>query len=304
MGVVANAYRGTVEVLAKLSRNLRSGVSMYLVPPSNSAGVRVTEDNALTFSAVYACVKVIAEPLAAVPKRVRRYQPDGIDSDVAAANPVDYLIHAQPNPEQTAFTFWLVMWVWRLLWGNAYAEIERDVVGRPVALWPIEPWRVEVDRRPYDNRPDSGRLFYRVANPEGPGAELDFMDMFHLRSLGDGVVGYSVVRLAQASIALGLASEQYGGAFYGNQGMPGGILEVPGTMSEEKRVEREKNWKEGFSGKNARRVAVLPAGTKYTPLTVPPEDAQFLQTRQFQVTEIARWFRVPCSETGDITLWT
>lgn len=173
------------------------------------AGVNITADNAATVPAVWGCRKYISESLAVMPWHVHRKVPAG--SELATTHPVDWLLSVEPNPEWSAFQFVETLAGWALLWGNGYAEIERDLLGRPIALWPVQPWRVDVCRDP-----DTGRLFYEVDNGIGPKVEIDAADMFHVRGFGDGVVGVNVAVYAAQTIGWAKAAQLFGASFFGN----------------------------------------------------------------------------------------
>lgn len=261
------------------------------------AGVYVDEDVALTYAAVWICCRVIAEAISAMPWHVM--QKDGQTRRRLDGHPADWLMHVAPNPELSAYTFRETLLFWALTWGNGYAEIERDGSLRPIALWPIEPDRV----RP--KRDESGALVYDVSNSSSGRAIIPARDMFHLRGPGwNGLQGYSPIELARESISLGLACEKFGSAFFGNGASPGGVLEAPETFElspAAKKILLEE-WNAVHRGPgNFGKVAYLDGGMKYKPITIPPEDAQFLETRQHQVLEICRWYKVPPHKVYELT---
>lgn len=253
-----------------------------------NAGLWIDENNALTLSAVWACVRIISETLASLPWRLHLRRSDG-GSDMLIAHPIDQLIHLRPNREMTANTFIEGMQAWALTWGNGYAEIERNLQGEPVALWPIEPHRVRVERDALEN------VVYVVKNGAKDDVILQQRDVFHLHGLGyNGLAGYSVISLARESMSLGLATERYGAGFFGNSSRPSGVLEHPQTLTDEAADRLRESWEEVHKGSgSSAKTAVLEEGMTWKSIAVPPEDAQFLQTRKFQVEEIARWYRVP-----------
>lgn len=264
--------------------------------PMQASGVRVTEDNSLTYSAVWGCVRIIAETLSSLAWHVLERLPDG-GKEPVSNSPVDWMLHTQANPEMAAGTFRETLMANALLWGNGYAEIERDGAGRPVWLWPLPPDRVEV------RRDDAGALFYRYWPSTGGAQDFHPRDIFHLKGLGfDGLVGYSVIHLAAQSIGLGIAMETNGSAFFGNGSAPQGILTFPGKASDEALEETGKNWNRRHAGpRKAHSVAVLDQGITYTPVSMSNTDSQWLEGRQFQISEIARWFRVPPHKLADLT---
>jgi len=181
-------------------------------------------------------------------------------------------------------------------WGNGYAEIERDERGRPVALWPVEPWRVE------PGHDESGDVSYEVNNPSGKNNVFKARDMFHIKGMSaDGLRGYSVIAIAREVIGLGIATERYGASFFGNSSRPAGVIEHTGHLKPEALKRFRESWEavHGGSG-NASKTAILEDGLTFKAIGIPPEDAQFLETRRFQIDEIARIFRIPPHLLGSL----
>ena len=188
-----------------------------------------------------------------------------------------------------------------MLWGNAYAQIIRNGKGEVVALYPLMPNKMTVDRDA------NGQLYYQYtrSNEEAPTMKgttvnLHPSDVLHIPGLGfDGLVGYSPIAMAKNAIGMAIACEEYGAKFFANGAAPGGVLEHPGTIKDPERVRQ--SWQSTFGGSgNANKIAVLEEGMKYTPIGISPEQAQFLETRKFQINEIARIFRVPPHMVGDL----
>jgi HK97 family phage portal protein len=188
-----------------------------------------------------------------------------------------------------------------LLWGNAYAQIIRNGKGEVVALYPLMPDRMSVERD------QSGRIYYQYTTRsedaptmKGSTVNLSPSEVLHVPGLGfDGLVGYSPIAMAKNAIGMAIACEEYGAKFFANGAAPSGVLEHPGTIKDPSRVRDA--WNSQFAGSsNAHRVAVLEEGMKYTPISISPEQAQFLETRKFQIDEIARIFRVPPHMVGDL----
>ena len=259
------------------------------------AGPAVTESSALTFSAVYGCVRILSESVAMLPLLTYRKLANGGKekaTDVALYN----LLHRAPNPEMTSFEFRETLISHVALWGNGYAEIEWSGSGRPLALWPLNPARMQVERR-------QGNLVYLYELPGGQTATLPSWRVHHVRGLSsNGVVGYSPIRLAMQSIGVGLALEEYGARFFGNGARPGGVLKHPGVLSDGAYKRLKESWSaenEGLS--NAHRLKILEEGLDYEAIGIPPNEAQFLESKQFQINEIARWFRVPPHMLADLT---
>lgn len=264
--------------------------------PLIRAGMHVDHDMAMTYSAVYSAVRVIAETIGMLPWRAMRRAPDGRRIH-ASSSPVEFVLNRQPNPEMTPMVFRTNLLAHALLWGNGYAEIVRDNAGRVAELWPLIPDTVEVKR----DR-DTGERYYRITPYNGAAAELEQRDVFHLQGLGfDGMQGYSVVSLMAKSIGLGLAAEEFGSSLFGNGAMPNSVLKHPGKLGPEAHERLAKSVKDQYSGaSNAFRTMILEEGMSWESVGVPPEDAQFLETRKFQVAEIARWFRVPPHKLADL----
>ncbi|PZN07276.1 MAG: phage portal protein [Bacillota bacterium] len=252
------------------------------------AGVVVTPATAVQFAAVYNAVRILSESVASLPLHVYRRRADG-GRERADDYPLYRVLHDQPNPLMTSFQ-WREAAMWHLLlWGNTYAEIVRQD-GFVTALWPIPPWLVqpELDETLRD-------IVYRINLPQGGQVVLRKEQVLHVAGPGwDGLVGKSVIALARESIGLGMAAEQFGASFFGNGAHMAGVLEHPGNLTEEAAERLRKQWRELYSGlSNAHRIAVLEEGMKYQRIGIPPEDAQFLQTREFQVEEVSRWFNLP-----------
>ena len=275
-----------------------SGYRFFL--GNSTAGKAVTERSAMQMTAVYSCVRILAEAIAGLPLHLYCYKEDG-GKEKALGHPLYLLLHDEPNPEMSSFVFRETLMTHLLLWGNAYAQIIRNGKGEVVALHPLMPNRMTVDRD------SSGQLFYsyQMNNSDAPTMKtgtviLKPSDVLHIPGLGfDGLVGYSPIAMAKNAIGLAIATEEYGAKFFANGATPGGLLEYPGTVKDPDRV--RESWNKGFSGsQNAGKVAILEEGMKYTPISIAPEQAQFLETRKFQINEIARIFRVPPHMVGDL----
>ncbi len=261
-----------------------------------ASGVAVNEYVALNYSAVYACVRAISETIATLPKPVYRRLDNG-GKQRAPEHRAYAILHDAPNPYMTSVEFWETMVGHIETWGNAYAEIVRDGAGRVVALWPLRPDHMTIRVSPRDRS-----VSYQYTVPDGTLITLDSYRVLHLRGLSfDGIYGYSPVRLAREAIGLGLAAQEFGARFFGNDSRPGGVLEHPGKLSEAAHKRMKASWEEAHrSLENKYRIAILEEGTKWQQIGIPPEDAQFLQTRRFQLEEIARIYRVPPHVIGDL----
>ena len=276
------------------------GAYAYYVGPTTS-GKRVNQHSAMQMTAVYCCVRILAESIAGLPLFVYEELPEG-RKQKAVDHPLYQLLHNEPNPEMTSFTFRETLMTHLLLWGNAYVQIIRNGFGDVVALYPLMPDRMEVDR---DNT--NRKIVYRYMHQrDEAGTMQDSMieippeQVLHIPALGfDGLVGYSPIAMAKNTIGMSIACEEYGSSFFANGASPGAVLEHPGTLADPEKVRN--SWNAAFRGSsNANKVAVLEEGMKYTPISIPPEQAQFLETRKFQLDEIARIFRIPPHMIGDL----
>ena len=279
------------------NRTAGSGYTFFM--GGSTSGKNVTERSALQMTAVYACVRILAEAIAGLPLHLYRYTGEG-GKEKALSHPLYALLHDEPNPEMSSFVFRETLMTHLLLWGNAYAQIIRNGKGEVVALYPLMPNKMTVDRN------ENGQLYYcyQRANDEAIADSgkviLKPCDVLHIPGLGfDGLVGYSPIAMAKNAIGMAIACEEYGAKFYANGARPGGILEHPGTIKDPERVRQ--SWQSTFGGTgNSNKVAVLEEGMKYTPISISPNEAQFLETRKFQINEIARIFRVPPHMVGDL----
>ena len=265
----------------------------------SNAGKRVTDRTALQHIAVYACVRVLSEAIAQLPLHVYKYNEKG--KERVPQHPLYFLLHDQPNPEMTSFVFRETLMSHLLIYGNAYAQIIRNGRGDVIGLYPLMPDKMKVDRD------EKNRLIYIYsrydeANPnlkEQGDIVLYADDVLHIPGLGyDGLVGYSPIALAKNAIGISIACEDYGASFFGNNANPSGVLEHPGVIKNPDKLRDA--WHRAYGGRNAHKVAVLEEGVKFTPISIPNNEAQFLETRKFQIEEIARMYRVPLHMIGDL----
>ena len=295
MGIFSGIFKSRD---APTNRTAGSAYSFFL--GQSAAGKRVNERSAMQTSAVYACVRVISESVASLPLHLYRYNKDG-GKEKAIDHPLYHLLHDEPNPEMTAYSFFEVALTHLLLWGNSYSQIIRNGKGEVIGLYPLMPDRMTVDRD------EKGHLYYEymVSSDDAPTnkgstVRLKPEDVLHVPGLSfDGLVGYSPIAMAKNAIGLGIAAEEYGSKFYANGAAPSGVLEHPGTLKDPSKV--RESWTQTFGGSaNSNKVAVLEEGMKYTPISIAPNEAQFLETRKFQINEIARIFRVPPHMLADL----
>ena len=301
MGILSGLFRSRDK---PTDRTAGSSYSFFL--GGTSSGKYVTERSAMQMTAVYCCVRILSEAVASLPLQFYRYTDDG-GKEKAVDHPLYFLLHDEPNPEMTSFIFRETLMTHLLLWGNAYSQIIRNGKGEVVVLYPLMPDRMKVDRD------EHGRLYYEYTvydsddvdgrkgtNKVGRTVRLQPHDVLHIPGLGfDGLVGYSPIAMAKNAIGLAIATEEYGSKFFANGAAPSGVLEHPGTIKDPSKV--RESWQATFGGSgNANKIAVLEEGMKYTPISISPEQAQFLETRKFQIDEIARIFRVPPHMIGDL----
>lgn len=281
-------------------QNKYEGNDFTLLFGRTSSGKQVNERTALQTTAVYACVRILSETIASLPIHVYRYTDRGKEKD--PTHPLYFLLHDEPNPDMTSFVFRETLMSHLLIWGNAYAQILRDRSGQVIGLYPLLPDQMSV------HRSEQGKLYYvynryEEDNPnfKEKGSIVLFQEeVLHIPGLGfDGLIGYSPIALAKNAVGMTLACEEYGASFFGNGANPGGVLEHPGILKDPGKV--RDSWNAVYQGtRNAHKVAVLEEGMSYKQIGIPPEEAQFLETRKFQINEIARLFRIPPHMVGDL----
>lgn len=279
--------------LDRKTQDFLKGVDLDNANTSNS-GVEVDEQESLKITTVYACVKVIAETIASLPLTLMKEEDNG-DSLRAKQHPLYSVLHDIPNDEMTSFTFREMMMTNLLLWGNAYALIKRDRFGHVVSLYPLKSKNMTVER-------DSQTRNLKYSYTNGLKTKVYApRQILHIPAFTfDGVKGMSPISYAREAMGLALATEEFGARFFGNGARPGGVLEHPGIVKDPERL--RESWNSVYQGtRNSHKVAVLEEGMKYHEIGMSPEDSQFLQTRQFQIAEICRIFRVPPHMVGDLS---
>ncbi len=256
-----------------------------------TSGKYVTPYNAMQMTAVYACVRIIAETVASLPLNIYRYTDDGKIKDYK--HPLYRLLHDEPNSEMTSFGFRETMMHHILITGNSYSQIIRDGFGHVTALYPLLPNKMTVERSTDDNQ-----IYYRYNSDRDGQIILCSDDVLHIPGMGfDGLIGYSPIAMCKNAIGLGMAADEFGGSFFQNGARPTGVLEHPGKLREPDKVRDA--W-EATYGNGSHRTAVLEEGMKYQQISISPNEAQFLETRKFQVNEICRIFRVPPHMVADL----
>ena len=268
---------------------------------SSSSGKSVSQTSALSVTAVYSCVRILSEAIAGLPLHTYKCRSNG-GKEKAIDHPLYFILHDEPNPEMTSFVFRETMMSHLLLWGNAYAQILRNGKGDVIALYPLAPNRMTVDRA------SNGRIYYTYSTSDDDNPKLKSKgqvylkaeDVLHIPGLGfDGLVGYSPIAMARNAIGMAMACEEYGAKFFANGASPSGVLEHPSTIKNPDKL--GESWNSLFKGSsNSHQIAVLEEGLKYQPISISPNEAQFLETRKFQINEIARIFRIPPHMIGDL----
>ena len=295
MGLISGLFRSRDK---PKNSTIGQGYSFFF--GGTTSGKAVTERSAMQMTAVYSCVRILAEAIAGLPLHLYRYNETG-GKEKAIDHPLYKILHDEPNPEMSSFVFRETLMTHLLLWGNAYAQIVRNGKGEVIGLYPLMPNKMRVDRE------TDGKLWYTYTRSdcetptlEGSTIRLQPSDVLHIPGLGfDGLVGYSPIAMAKNAIGMGIACEEYGARFFANGAAPSGVLEHPGTIKDPQKV--RESWNATFKGSaNAHKIAVLEEGMKYTQIGMSPEQAQFLETRKFQINEIARIFRVPPHMVGDL----
>lgn len=256
-------------------------------------GETITPATAMYNSVVFACVRILAETIASLPLIL--YERQGRGKERATGHRIYRMLHEQPNPEMTRTEMWEALVGHVATWGNAYANIVWSAGGYALELWPLRPDYMEVLRG------DDGQLRY-LYSINGEQYGLQAYQVLHLRGLSNnGIAGYSPIRHAREAIALSMATEEHGATFFANSATPGGILTHPGRLQEGARTNLKSSWEAAHKGLDyAHRIAVLEEGVTWQQIGIPNEDAQFLETRKFQVQEIARMFRIPPHMLADL----
>jgi len=287
---MANFFKQLFKARGQPTDSVSSAPAFYM--GQSISGKIVNERSSMQTTAVFACVRIIAETVASLPLHTYRYKDDG--KEKMYTHPLYRLLHDEPNPEMTSFTLRETMMTHILLWGNAYCQIIRNGKGQVVSLYPLLPDKMTVDR---DGK---GNLYYAYRK-EGVTYYLGPEDVLHVPGLGfDGVMGYSPVALAKNAIGLNIAAEEYGGRFFANNATPSGILSTAGTLKDPTKVRDA--WQSAYGGSSSsNKVAVLEDGLQYQAISMPNSDAQFLETRKFQIEEICRIFQVPPHMVADLS---
>ena len=279
------------------AKSQKSKPSVVRHPFNYSGGTLVTPDTSMRVAAFYRGLIYISSQIAKLPWELKD------ESNRVLNNNTSYLIKTSPNEEISSFSFRLYMTQMAIIYGNAYAEIERDILGRPVALWPIDPTRVLADRTV------EGKLYYRVMSGEfTTGEEVILLpkDIFHVKNFHtkDGIVGQGVVAYASTVLGISAGADGFANGLFANGGMPSGVLKTPGSLSDEAYKRIKDDWNKNHSGKKVGGTALLEEGTTYEAISHEPQVMQFLESRKFSVVEIARFLGLPPSKLFDTEVAT
>lgn len=271
----------------------------WMVGPPSHAGVAVNERTSLGMSAVWRAVNLIAGTCASLPLHAFTEDDAGTQTRVPGSQAASRLL-AVPHPDLTPFELWEIVYTHLALWGNAYLRKLRNPLGQIVELWPIHPSRVKAGRAK-----DMTKVYVIDGNLDNPYTDDGIL---HIPGFGyDGVLGLSPIQCARQGIGMGLAAEEYGARLFGSGSLMSGLLTTDRQLTQDQATALKDRWRDKHQGlQNAHEVAVLDNGAKFQPLSMPPEDAQFIESRRFQVAEVARLFGVPphmLMETDRSTSW-
>jgi len=285
-----------------LKRSQTSGLAnpaqwfMDMFARRTNSGQNVNELTALQLAAVSACVRIISTTIAKVPKYLLEEKENGDLIKAKNQKLYYYQISEQPSDLYNKFNFDRQMLTYRLLWGNAYAYPHRNKYGEVYKRTILYPWAVQptfIDGELYYYNSDTRYMdIPRVLRP---------YEIYHLKGIStDGYVGKSPIRLHAESLGVTLAAESYGGAFFGNSAIPSGLITVPGNLSPAQNKQMRDSWMDEYGNDNKGSVAVLGSGATFQAMSIPPEEAQFLETRKYGVREIAAIYGVPLHMLGDL----
>jgi len=274
-------------------RSISSSAWETLGGTPSKSGVTVTKDNAMTIAGVYSAVKVITDAFSTLPMHIM--VDNGTTKTKARQHPVYNLLGSEPNSLMTVSTFWQIIMPEILLWGNSFSIIEFARGSfRPISILPVHPSKVEVEVI-------NGVLWYTF-KLENQVIKLDQSNVLHFRGLGDNVMGKSVIDYAKDNLGLGKASEDFGSRFFKNGASTSGVLNHPDKLSDKAFDNLRTSFNDNYGGiGNANKPIILEEGMKWQTVSIPPDSAQFLETRRFQIEDIARWFNIPPDKIGDLT---
>lgn len=282
---------------------------------NTNSGIRVSEDSAMTFTAVFCATRIISETMASMPLVILR-QKDYRTTEKETGHPLWNILHSMPNAEQDIFSFVDMQVAFQLNWGNCYAEIQRDSTGRVAAMWPIHPSRIplrNIRRNPRRDEPERwaevkvgqpGELVYYVQNDDNTTSPIPASDMLHIHGCltDNGITGRSVVRYAANAIGIGIATEEHAGAFFRNGASTNMAIKSAKTVGPETAERLRKQWQSTFGGvKNHYKTLILEDGMEPVPINLSPQDSQLIEARKWPISEIARMYRIPPHMLGDLS---
>lgn len=291
--VLFNGAPGAVRFIEgqPLTTGGQSWLSQYGSGFNQDGQIVITENTALNISSVWAAVRVLSGAVSILPAKVYKKGKDGSRDEVPASVEREpaALLASMPNREMTPITFWETAMTHVLTWGNFYAEIEKNSYGDPVALWPIQPNMISPERDEVTKR-----IVYRVKDG-GQDKDLPPENVFHVPGLGwDGLKGLSVIGMARQSLEVGASYEEGSRSFAQNSFRPSGALVYPGSLQQLQKDQKKAEVANEHAGVTRwGKTLVLYGGMDWKPFGIPPNDAQFLETRVFQIAEVCRWFNVP-----------
>ena len=289
-GFFSNLFRTSTET-PKNNRSIQLDDFEDLSTPSKS-GVKVTKDNAMSISGVYAAVKLLSDSISSLPIHLIKETKDKKEKDYS--NPLYKLVAREPNKLMTSYTWRQIFMPQILLWGNAYAVIDWDKkTMRPKQLMPVHASKVSIELK-------NGIAYYTI-KLESKTLKIDQSNIVHFRGLGDEIEGKSVIDYAKDNLGLGKAAEDFGSKFFSNGASIGGVYEHPTQLSDKAYNNLQKSLERRTSGlTNSHKILILEEGMKFTTTSIPPNAAQFLETRKFSINDIARWFGVPPHMIADL----
>lgn len=277
MSVLDRIFAGQV---TQTGKHGWTGTSHYST--ESSAGITVSPEKAMAFSAYYASLRNIAEDTGKLPfKTYRKLQPRG--KRPLPDHPVYRCLQVRFNPEMSAQVGRELLTKWAVGWGNGIAEIVRGP--GTIDMYPIHPSRMEI------RRSEDGRLFYRIRNAGGWHVDIQSADIFHVRGLGDDVLGYSPALIGAESMGRALAAQEFSARFFKDGTTTTGVFKTADALNDQARERLRKSWPKGLP--DAHRPLFLEGGLEWQQLSVNPDEAQMLETMQFTINDVARWFRMP-----------
>ena len=306
MGLVNNIVRRLPGGVLSRSASVLTRFSI-MINGEDVSGISVNSKSALGLTAYWCGIRAISETVARC--RLSVMDISGEVHKTLNNHAIHKIFNVRPNRFMSVFTFVERIMHDLLIWGNFYALILRDKAGRVVELWPLDPTTTNLR---LVKHPDTGKLVLRyqmrVVSEETGQLVTEYHDsddVLHIRGMGaDGYVGYSPLDVFRQTFGLGIASRNYGLSFFKNGGRPSGLLTTENALSPEQAEQTSARWKRATTGKNSQATAVLDAGLKYQAIALPPEHAQFLQTRKFSIVEIAQILNMPPTKLHDLTYGT